>query len=287
MPDDSKTKAQLLEELRTLRTRLSELEQAVSIRNRPRQTSHTSEDQLKDIFENIAVGVYRTTPDGRILMANPALVKMLCYSSFEELSQRNLEDKNGFEPGYPRSTFIDAIEKQGKVIQLESAWTRRDGTTVFVSESARAVRGKDGHTLYYEGIVQDITEQKKAQDDVRSLKQQMEFILGVTKTGLDIINSDFNIRYIDPEWQKVYGDPTGKRCYEYFMGRTEVCPGCGIPKALATKTVTVTEEVLVKENNRPIQVTTIPFQNDRGEWLVAEVNVDITERKKAEDALRA
>lgn len=287
MPDDSKTKAQLLEELRTLRTRLSELEQAVSIGNRPRQTSHTSEDQLKDIFENIAVGVYRTTPDGRILMANPALVKMLCYSSFEELSQRNLEDKNGFEPAYPRSTFIDAIEKEGKVIQLESAWTTRDRKTVFVSESARAVRDKDGRTLYYEGIVQDITEQKKAQEDVRALKQQMEFILGATKTGLDIIDSDYNIRYIDPEWQKVYGDPTGKRCYEYFMGRTEVCPGCGIPKALVTKTVTVTEEVLVRENNRPIQVTSIPFQNDRGEWLVAEINVDITERKKAEDALRS
>ncbi len=125
-----------------------------------------------------------------------------------------------------------------------------------------------------------------ADNNVQTLKQQIEFILGATKTGLDIIDSDFNIRYIDSEWQKVYGDPTGKKCYEYFMGRSEMCPGCGIPKALETKTVTVTEEILVKEGNRPIQVTTIPFQNDKGEWLVAEVNVDITEREKAEDTLR-
>jgi PAS domain S-box-containing protein len=130
------------------------------------------------------------------------------------------------------------------------------------------------------------SEYGRTEEEIKSLKQQMDFILGATKTGLDIIDSEFNIRYIDPEWKKVYGDPTGKKCYEYFMGRSEACPGCGIMKALETKSIVVTEEVLVKENNRPIQVTTIPFQNDKGEWLVAEVNVDITERKRTEEALR-
>ena len=135
--------------------------------------------------------------------------------------------------------------------------------------------------------------ESKTPDGVHHLKekelmtQQIEFILGVTKTGLDIIDSAFNIRYIDPEWKKLYGDPTGRKCYEYFMDRSEVCPGCGIVKALKTKTVAVTEEVLIKENSRPIQVTTIPFQDSNGEWLVAEVNVDITERKKMEHELHA
>jgi len=129
-------------------------------------------------------------------------------------------------------------------------------------------------------------ERGRSEKEVSGLKRQMEFILGATKTGLDIIDSEFNIRYIDLEWEKVYGDPTGRKCYEYFMDRNEMCPGCGIPKALETKETTVTEEVLVKESNRPIQVTTLPFQNEDGEWLVAEVNADITERKQAEDKLR-
>ena len=127
---------------------------------------------------------------------------------------------------------------------------------------------------------------KSAKEEITALKQEMEFILGVTKTGLDIIDSQFNIRYIDPEWAKVYGDPTEKKCYEYFMDRSEVCPSCGIPIALKTKRVAVTEETLVKEGNRPIQVTTIPFQNGDGEWLVAQVNVDISERKRTDEALR-
>ena len=127
---------------------------------------------------------------------------------------------------------------------------------------------------------------KRGEDEVITLKKQIEFILGATKTGLDIIDSKFNIRYIDSEWEKVYGDPTGKKCYEYFMDRNEVCLNCGIPEALKTKKTVVTEEILFKESNRPIQVTTIPFQDSKGEWLVAEVNVDITERKRAKEALK-
>ena len=51
---------------------------------------------------------------------------------------------------------------------------------------------------------------------------QIELILGATKTGLDIIDSHFNIRYIDPVWKKVYGEPTGRKCYEYIMDRNQV-----------------------------------------------------------------
>ena len=78
------------------------------------------------------------------------------------------------------------------------------------------------------------------QAETRRLKMQIEFLLGVTKTGLDIIDGDLNIRYIDPEWQKVYGPPAGQKCYVYFMGRQTPCPECGVLKALQTRQVAVT-----------------------------------------------
>lgn len=120
---------------------------------------------------------------------------------------------------------------------------------------------------------------------VVKLNKQMEFILESTKTGLDIIDSDYNIVYIDPGWKKVYGEVKGRKCYEYFMRRKSVCPGCGVTTAFLTKKRVVTEEVLEREGNRPIQVITIPYQDEKGNWLVAEVNIDITERKRQEEEL--
>ena len=122
--------------------------------------------------------------------------------------------------------------------------------------------------------------------EFRLFLKQLELVLGKAKINLDIIDSKFNIRHIDSAWKRVYGEPAGKKCFKYFMGRSKACPRCGIVKALKTKKLIVTEEVLVKENNRPIQVTTIPFRNGKGEWLVAEVNVDISARKKIEALLR-
>jgi two-component system CheB/CheR fusion protein len=99
-------------------------------------------------------------------------------------------------------------------------------------------------------IFADITDRKQAERDMQALKTRIEFILGATKTGLDIIDESFNIHYIDPEWQKIYGDPTGHKCYDYFMGRDRPCTNCGVPKALQTKSLTVSEEVLIRENSR-------------------------------------
>ena len=116
--------------------------------------------------------------------------------------------------------------------------------------------------------------------------KQIELVLGEANIGIDVIDSKFNIRYIDPCWRKRLGNPAGKKCHLYFMGKKKACPRCGVAAVLKTKMKTVTEETLVKEGNRPIQVLTIPFKDEKGEWLVAEVNIDISERKRLEETLR-
>lgn len=140
--------------------------------------------------------------------------------------------------------------------------------------------------VIWDGIEIDITERKQAEDRQTEERRQLDYILDVTKTRIDIIDSDFNLRYVDDSWQKVYGDPAGRKCYEYFMGRESVCEKCGIPRALETRQIAVTEEILPREGSRVIEVHTIPFQNKEGEWLVAEFNVDITQRKQAEETLK-
>ncbi|MFH1370716.1 MAG: PAS domain S-box protein [Planctomycetota bacterium] len=158
---------------------VEKLQKEIAERKRAEESLRRTEQRFKTIFDNTILGFYRTTPDGRILLANPALIKMLGYDSFKELARLNLE-KEGHDPSTPRSMFKKRIEEQGRVIGLESAWIKRDGSKLFVSESAYVTRDEQGNILYYEGTVQDITKCKEVeeklllyQDQLRSLASQL------------------------------------------------------------------------------------------------------------------
>jgi PAS domain S-box-containing protein len=146
----------------------------VTERKRVEEALRASEERLRSFIENVPLGVYRTTPDGRVLMANPALLRMLGYDSLQELLSRNLE-REGFEAGYPRSAFREQLERQGEVRGLEATWKRRDGSVVFVRESARAIRADDGGVLYYDGTIEDVTERWRLEEQLRQA-QKMEAV---------------------------------------------------------------------------------------------------------------
>ncbi|MHC4618463.1 MAG: PAS domain S-box protein [Planctomycetota bacterium] len=154
---------------------VEELRNEINERARVEKALREAEERFRTIFENTVIGMYRTTPDGRTLMANPALVKMLGYSSFAELAQVSLEDR-GFDPTCPRSLFKQRLEKEGKIIGLESVWIRRDGSRLFVCESAVAIKDEDGRILYYEGTVEDISERKRAQEKLLVYQEQLRFL---------------------------------------------------------------------------------------------------------------
>ena len=128
-----------------------------------------SEERFRNIFMHTTVGMYRTTPDGRILMANPALIKMLGYDSFEQLASRNLE-KEGFEPDYDRNDFKREIEKYGFINRNEHVWVKKNGEKMWIRESAVLIHDINGQT-YYDGTVEDISLYKQAEDKLR--KEQM------------------------------------------------------------------------------------------------------------------
>jgi PAS domain S-box-containing protein len=131
-----------------------------------------SEERFRSLFENSTIGIYRTTPDGKILLANPTLVKILGYSDFNELAERNLDEK-GFEPSYDRNLFIDMMNRDNEVVGLESSWVRKDGVRIYVRESAHAFRDKDGRVLYYDGTVEDITERKMAENALEERTKEL------------------------------------------------------------------------------------------------------------------
>ncbi len=131
-----------------------------------------SEERFRGILDNATVGFYRTTADGRIVMANQALIRMLGYPSFESLSKRNLESEP--EPQYGRLIFKDRIEKEGIIFGFENQWLKADGSTIDIRESAWLIRDEEGNPLFYEGIVENISDRIKAEEKTENIKAKLQ-----------------------------------------------------------------------------------------------------------------
>jgi len=191
------------------------------------------------------------------------------------------EDRAAVDAAYNKSLREgeDGYDIEHRIVHRQSGEIRH------VHEKCIHERNESGEIFCSIGTVQDITERKQVEEKLAEERKRLNFIMETTRTHFDILDTDLNLHHVDSAWQKIYGDPEGRKCYEYFMGLDTPCPGCGVPLALETKEIVVSEEFLPKEN-RSIEVHTIPFQNAEGEWLVAEFNIDITERKRAEQALK-
>ncbi len=122
-----------------------------------------TEVEYRDFYLNAPIGLYRTTPEGKIILANQAVATMLGCKSIEELEGRMLESDN-FGPSYSREFFVEEISRNGEVKDLEALWVCIDGSILNVEENARVIRDSGGNVLYYDGSVEDITDRKATEE---------------------------------------------------------------------------------------------------------------------------
>ena len=133
-------------------------------RQRAETALRKREERFRGVLENAMIGVYRTTPDGQILMANPALVKMLGYSDYKELAQVCVTWDSVCPKRFSRDEFLRRMEQDARVMGLDSAWKRKDGMVLFTRESAWVIRDEHRNIQYYEGTLVDITDRKAAEE---------------------------------------------------------------------------------------------------------------------------
>ena len=145
-----------------------------------------------EFLENVPVGVYRSTPDGRLLYANPPLADLFGADSVEELKDVDLNDAGIAQDD--RAAFKEMLEREGEIVQNETVWTRADGDEVHVLESARVVRGEDGTVRYYEGVVEDITERKRAEQALRAEKDFIDSALDSLPGAFYLVDRDGHFR---------------------------------------------------------------------------------------------
>jgi PAS domain S-box-containing protein len=211
-------------QLRKYRDHLEELveERTLSLKQ--------SEEKYKGVYDNMHLGIYRTTPEGQILMANPALLEMLKFDSFEDLQKRDLEI-DGYCTKNLRKEFKKYIQKNKQIRGFESTWKTADGKKVYVRENAKAFYDKDGNVMYYEGTVEDITEKKKAEEELKINRERLKTAnsilrhditndLVVIKSALDIYREEHDkgmLDEIDKRVEKSLDTIKKQRVQEQFL----------------------------------------------------------------------
>jgi DNA-binding response OmpR family regulator len=118
-----------------------------------------------------------------------------------------------------------------------------------------------------------IVAHRAAEAAAAALQQYLQVLLGASGTHLDVLDADFNLCYVDPQWRAALGDYHGKQCHEYFPGRYAAREGSPVAEALRTGRPVVSEQVLPGPDGPRWRVTSIPFQSEEGRWLVAEIHV--------------
>lgn len=141
-----------------------------------------SEERYRLLFENAPLGVYRTTPEGRVLDANPAFVKMLGYKNVEEFSGKNL-NQLCMELKYPRSEFRSMLEQTGELKGFEVRCLRRDGSPIYIRENAKLIRDESGKIISYEGTIEEITEKKVMEELIQKRSREMEVLNRILISG--------------------------------------------------------------------------------------------------------
>ena len=130
-----------------------------------------SAKRFQDLLDHLPVGVYRTTPDGRIIEANQALADMLGYESHEDLKDVNVKDF--YVRAEDRSEHLKMLDERGTFF-TEFELRRKDGQTIWGRDYPRAVIQSGKEVKYYDGVLLDITKQKKAETELNDALNKLE-----------------------------------------------------------------------------------------------------------------
>jgi PAS domain S-box-containing protein len=137
-------------------------------RKRAEEELKQSEERYRSIFENAQEGIYRSTPEGGIIMANPAVAKIYGYASPKELVS-GITDvaRQVYVDPKERVKIMQIVEERGLIVDRETQVYRKDGIIIWISLTINAVRDEKGQFLYYEGMIFDITDRKENVERMR------------------------------------------------------------------------------------------------------------------------
>lgn len=145
--------------------------QEIAERKKAEKALRKSEEKYRTLVEHLPLGVYRTSPDGKIIESNQTLIDLLGCESLSALSNTHVDDF--YTKKKYRTGLLKKIDASGTYF-TEFELRRKDNKDIWVRDYSRAVTGKDGKVIHYDGILADITERKTAEKKLKQALLELE-----------------------------------------------------------------------------------------------------------------
>jgi PAS domain S-box-containing protein len=249
-----------------------------------------TELRYRDFFENVTVGLFAISSEGRILEANPALVSLLCYASREQLLQLNLAD---FQlDSVAAARLLGTLHETGQISDFEFQFGRPDGTAIWLMINARVVRDAAGGILHYLGEIRDITHRKSAEEAAAESERRFETFMNNTPVMAFIKDEEGRYEYANEPCLRFLN----KHRHELY-GHTDhdIMPAT-VADPLRTHDLAVvgegtglqTIETIPGPDGDPrsFMVLKFPITDPSERNFVGGFALDITDRRRAEEAER-
>jgi len=260
-----------------------------------RPTLPHTEETYRWLFENSVDGIYVTTPAGQLLNANPALARMMGYPTPEDLiaAADDIASMVYVDPA-KRAEYQRLMERDGIVREFEYQVRQSNGTVLWLSDSAAAVRDAGGRIIRYEGTVRDITAQKSSEAALAESRQRLQEVIDTVPAVINVKNTDLRYVLMNRYMARIFNiEP------EDALGRTtsEIMSRYGAAKTDANdrrvldsrQELGFYEEEYLDSTNiaRQWMAKKVPIFGDDGNIrFIVTVALDIGDRKRVEQEMR-
>src|SRR5512146_1758096 len=229
-----------------------------------------AERRYRELFDNIQEGLYFTSTEGRFIEVNDALVRMLGYSSRDELLQVDIPSQVYFDPR-GRERFRARMEETGVVRNYEETLRRKDGAPIHTLQNSFAVRDAQGRVTQFRGLILDITELKNSQAELQRERDFNNKILNNTQSIILVTDTAGQVTYANRRWyesgaynpQQWLGQPLAEMVVPARRASLEAA----LEATLAGQHVDNLELPITRADGRPGQfsVNLSPMRDEQGE----------------------
>jgi len=244
-----------------------------------------SEALYRNLVEKLPDGVYKSTHDGKFVSVNPAMVSILGYDNREDLMAIDIKNELYFEPQDRIRLLSGAIEDEFDVYKLK----RKDGSEIWVEDHSWFNTDDKGNIVFHEGIIRDITDRKRVDDQLRSLSR------AVDQNPVSIVITDISgqIEYVNPKFSELTGyspeEVIGKSPGILKSGATTPAEYTELWKTILSGCEWQGEFINKKKSGEEYFENALisPIKDENGIMThFLAVKEDITDRKRAEETIR-